>query len=144
MQNFGRGMWRRLNDYDVINQVNRQNNQVKEYLAYKEYQLKLKRQLQINAYREKILLEKRRESELEQIKQQNFVPNNDIREESVYFEIASVEYDIPIEMNLEVQIEEEQHIESIIDDKIKVIEVIEESKNENKIIPRKLKKKNKK
>jgi len=55
MQNFGRGMWRRLNDYDVINQINRQNIQAQEYLAYKEYQIKLNRQKQINAYREKIL-----------------------------------------------------------------------------------------
>ena len=74
MQNFGRGMWRRLNDYDVINQIKRQNIQTQEYLAYKEYQMKLNRQQQINAYREKILQEKRRERELDQLNQQNFEP----------------------------------------------------------------------
>jgi hypothetical protein len=141
MQNFGRGMWRRLNDYNVFTQINRQNNQFQEYLAYKEHKMKLNRQLQINAYREKILQEKRRESELEQVKQQIFDPNNDIREKSVYFEIIIDENDIPIEMNLEVPIEEEQQLESIIDDKIKVIEIIEETKKDNKLVPKKLKKK---
>jgi len=40
--------------------------------------------------------------------------------------------------------EEEQQINPILDDKIKVIEIDEESKNDNKFVPKKLKKKNKK
>jgi hypothetical protein len=134
MQNFGRGMWRRLNDYDVINQINRQNIQAQEYLAYKEYQMKLNRQKQINAYREKILQDKRRERELEQLNKQNFEQiyeqkeelRNDWDSNNVYFEISKVEYDMPIELTLEEPIEEEeQQIEPIIDDKIKVIENVE-------------------
>ena len=139
MQNFGRGMWRRLNDYDVINQIKRQNIQTQEYLAYKEYQMKLNRQQQINAYREKILQEKRRERELDQLNQQNFEPKVD--EDSVYFEIPIIEYDIPIEFSLEAPFEEaqviEQKIKETYEDKIIVKEVLEEPK----IVPKKLKKK---
>lgn len=142
MQNFGRGMWRRLNDYDVINQIKRQNIQTQEYLAYKEIQMKLNRQQQINAYREKILQEKRRERELDQLNKQNFEPKVD--EDSVYFEIPIIEYDIPIEFSLEAPYEEvqviEQNKEEINDDKILVKEVLEEPK----IVPKKWKKKNKK
>jgi len=145
MQNFGRGMWRRLNDYDVINQINRQNIQAQEYLAYKEYQMKLNRQKQINAYREKILQDKRRERELEQLNEQKEELRNDWDSNNVYFEISKVEYDMPIELTLEEPIEEgEQQIEPIIDDKIKVIEIEEEPKKDNKFVPKKLKKKNKK
>jgi hypothetical protein len=145
MQNFGRGMWRRLNDYDVINQINRQNIQEQEYLAYKEYQMKLNRQKQINAYREKILQDKRRERELEQLNEQKEELRNDWDSNNVYFEISKVEYDMPIELTLEEPIEEgEQQIEPIIDDKIKVIEIEEEPKKDNKFVPKKLKKKNKK
>ena len=139
MQNFGRGMWRRLNDYDVINQIKRQNIQTQEYLAYKEYQMKLNRQQQINAYREKILQEKRRERELDQLNQQNFEPKVD--EDRVYFEIPIIEYDIPIEFSLEAPFEEaqviEQKIKETYEDKIIVKEVLEEPK----IVPKKLKKK---
>jgi hypothetical protein len=152
MQNFGRGMWRRLNDYDVINQINRQNIQAQEYLAYKEYQMKLNRQKQINAYREKIIQEKRRERELEQLNKQNFEQiyeqkeelRNDWDSNSVYFEITTVENEMPVELTLEEPIEEEQIFEEILDDKIKVIEIEEEPKKDNKLIPKKLKKKNKK
>jgi hypothetical protein len=145
MQNFGRGMWRRLNDYDVINQINRQNIQAQEYLAYKEYQMKLNRQKQINAYREKILQDKRIERELEQLNEQKEELRNDWDSNNVYFEISKVEYDMPIELTLEEPIEEEeQQIEPIIDDKIKVIEIEEEPKKDNKFVPKKLKKKNKK
>jgi hypothetical protein len=145
MQNFGRGMWRRLNDYDVINQINRQNIQAQEYLAYKEYQIKLNRQKQINAYREKILQEKRRERELEQLNKQNFEQKEELRNDEdsncVYFEINKVEFDLSMEEPIE---EVDQQINPILDDKIKVIEIDEESKNDNKFVPKKLKKKNKK
>ena len=141
MHNLGRGMWRRLNDYEVGNQMRIKNAQLQEYLAYKEYQLKLKKQLEIKAYRDKILEEKRRERELEQLNQlnqENIVFNGII--ESVYFETTTEENDIPIEISLEETLLEElceEKIEETYEDKIIVKEVLEEPKN----VPKKLKKK---
>jgi hypothetical protein len=154
MHNLGRGMWRRLNDYEVGNQMRIKNAQLQEYLAYKEYQLKLKKQLEIKAYRDKILEEKRRERELEQLEQlnqfnqlnqENIMFNGII--ESVYFETTTEENDIPIEISLEETLLEElceEKKEETYEDKIIVKEVLEESKNDNKFVPKKLKKKNKK
>jgi len=139
MQNFGRGMWRRLNDYQTIQNINQtsiKNAQLQEYLAYQEFQKKFKRQQEINAYRQKILLEKqleRREEEL--IPQQ--IESLGINSSSVS-NIIFVENDI----HLEPVLNEEQ-------DKIKIIEeekVFNEVKveSESKFVPKKLKKKNKK
>jgi len=139
MQNFGRGMWRRLNDYQTIQNINQtsiKNAQLQEYLAYQEFQKKIKRQQEINAYRQKILLEKqleRREEELipQQIKSLGI-------NSSYVSNIIFVENDI----HLEPVLNEEQ-------DKIKIIEeekVFNEVKveSESKFVPKKLKKKNKK
>jgi len=139
MQNFGRGMWRRLNDYQTIQNINQtsiKNAQLQEYLAYQEFQKKIKRQQEINAYRQKILLEKqleRREEEL--IPQQ--IESLGINSSSVS-NIIFVENDI----HLDPVLNEEQ-------DKIKIIEeekVFNEVKveSESKFVPKKLKKKNKK
>jgi len=139
MQNFGRGMWRRLNDYQTIQNINQtsiKNAQLQEYLAYQEFQKKFKRQQEINAYRQKILLEKqleRREEEL--IPQQ--IESLGINSSSVS-NIIFVENDI----HLDPVLNEEQ-------DKIKIIEeekVFNEVKveSESKFVPKKLKKKNKK
>uniref|UniRef100_A0A6C0KMV0 Uncharacterized protein n=1 Tax=viral metagenome TaxID=1070528 RepID=A0A6C0KMV0_9ZZZZ len=111
MQNFGRGMWRRLSDYQVIQSLNQddiKNAQMKEYLAYKEYQNNIKRQQEINAYRQKIILEKRLETK--------------------------------INMDQEKEEEEEEKTDIIIEE-ILVEEEI--TKEEDKVVPKKLYKKNK-
>jgi hypothetical protein len=64
MQNFGRGMWRRLNDYQTIqnmNQISIKNVQLQQYLAHQEIKKKMKRFNEINAFSQKILLEKKAE-----------------------------------------------------------------------------------
>ena len=121
MQNFGRGMWRRLNDYQTIqniNQTNIKNNKLQEYLAYKEY---CKKREEINAYRQKILLEKRIERKEEEEKIQSGI-------------LETLGYDNEIINNI---IFEESLIEEKIEEKM-------EEKNVITIVPKKLKKKNKK
>lgn len=78
MQNFGRGMWRRLNDYQTIQNMNQnsvKNVQLQQYLAYQEIQKKMKRFNEINAFRKKILLEKK--EELKESKIIESLDNND-------------------------------------------------------------------
>jgi len=137
MQNFGRGMWRRLNDYQTIQNINQtsiKNAQLQEYLAYQEFQKKIKRQQEINAYRQKILLEKQLER-----KEEEFIPQ---QIESLGINSSSVSNIIFVEndIHLEPALNEEQ-------DKIKIIDeekVFNEIKDESKFVPKKLKKKNKK
>lgn len=78
MQNFGRGMWRRLNDYQTIQNMNQnsvKNVQLQQYLAHQEIQKKMKRFNEINAFRKKILLEKK--EELKESKIIESLDNND-------------------------------------------------------------------
>jgi hypothetical protein len=75
---------------------------------------------------EKHIFEIIEECSLEQLNEQKEELRNDWDSNNVYFEISKVEYDMPIELTLEEPIEEEeQQIEPIIDDKIKVIEIKE-------------------
>ena len=129
MQNFGRGMWRRLNDYQTIQNINQlsiKNNQLQEYLAYQEFQKKVKRQQEINAYRQKILLEKKLESIEEELvpSQIESLGNDNLNN------IVFVENDEPV-------LEEVKVIDEQEDVPIKVVD-------QPKFIPKKLKKKNKK
>jgi len=145
MQNFGRGMWRRLNDYQTIqniNQTNIKNNQLQEYLAYKEF---CKKREEINAYRQKILLEKclerkeeeRKEQEEEKIQSgilKTLGNDNEIINNIIFVESLLEE---KIEEKLEEKIEEK--LEEKIEEKVEI-----EEKNVITIVPKKLKKKNKK
>lgn len=128
MQNFGRGMWRRLNDYQTIqnmNQLNVKNAQLQEYLAYQEFQKKIKRQQEINAYRQKILLEKKLERKEEELKPFNLGNDNELISTVVF-----VENDIQSETVLTKELTKKE-------EEIKVTE-------ETKLVPKKLKKKIKK
>jgi hypothetical protein len=139
MQNFGRGMWRRLNDYQTIqnmNQMSLKNTQIQEHLAYQEFQKKIKRQQEINAYRQKILLEKqleRREEELIPQEIESLGINSSPKSNIIF-----VENDI----HLESVLKEEQDKIKIIDEEKVYNEIKDESKS--KFVPKKLKKKNKK
>jgi len=139
MQNFGRGMWRRLNDYQAIqnmNQMSLKNTQIQEHLAYQEFQKKIKRQQEINAYRQKILLEKQLER-----KEEEFIPQ---QIESLGINSSSVSNIIFVENDI--------HLEPVLkeeEDKVKVIEEVKvfnevKVESESKFVPKKLKKKNKK
>jgi hypothetical protein len=53
MQNFGRGMWRRVGDYERLHSYN--NKQLQHYLAFIEYQKLKQRQDAVNLHREQVL-----------------------------------------------------------------------------------------
>ena len=53
MQNFGRGMWRRVGDYERLNSYS--DIQLKHHLAFIEYQKFKQRQEAVNKYREHML-----------------------------------------------------------------------------------------
>jgi hypothetical protein len=130
MQNFGRGMWRRLNDYQTIQNINQtsiKNAQLQEYLAYQEFQKKIKRQQEINAYRQKILLEKQLERREEELIPQQI--------ESLGINSSSVSNIIFVENDI--------HLEPVLNEEEDKVKVIEEVKviPESKFVPKKLKKK---
>jgi len=52
MQNFGRGIWRRVGDYERLNYS---NIQLQHHLAFIEYQKFKQRQEAVNKYREHML-----------------------------------------------------------------------------------------
>ena len=139
MQNFGRGMWRRLNDYQTIqnmNQMSLKNTQIQEHLAYQEFQKKIKRQQEINAYRQKILLEKQLER-----KEEEFIPQ----------QIESLGINSSPKSNI-IFVENDIHLEPALNEEQDKIKIIEEEKvyneikdgSKSKFVPKKLKKKNKK
>lgn len=126
MQNFGRGMWRRLNDYQTIqnmNQINIKNNKIQEYLAFQEYCKK--KQQEINTYRQKILLEKKLEKKEEELKPFNY--DNDLTNNVI---VEFVENDIQNETDLKEELNKKE-------EELKIME-------ETKFVPKKIKKKNKK
>lgn len=56
MQNFGRGMWRRVGDYDrVYKPMLLQQSRVEQWKQFVEYQTILNRQQSINQYRQNVL-----------------------------------------------------------------------------------------
>lgn len=98
MKNFGRGMWRRVGDFERINIpqiLNSQNQEsIKHYLDYLEFQKAIKRREAINKYREQIL--KDVNSEHISNKEDLVINNNNKQEfEETKMEIIAVEVDIP-------------------------------------------------
>jgi hypothetical protein len=53
MHNFGRGMWRRVGDYDKFNSY--KNAQIQHYSAFIEYQKQGQRQEAVKKYRNQVL-----------------------------------------------------------------------------------------
>ena len=115
MHNFGRGMWRRVGDYEKHNLY--YNTQLQHYLAFIEYQKLKQRQDAVNFYREKMLksvnsqsfnqpeLKKEEDTTLEEtdtiiIAVETYIPSEDIVEElNVSKEVIdnSIIIDIPEE-----------------------------------------------
>jgi len=78
MQNFGRGMWRRVGDYERIQSpLLLKKAQIEQLLLYKEYMQQADRQKKIKEHRDAIL----KNMKLEQEIQNKFVP--DIAEQKV-------------------------------------------------------------
>ena len=122
MQNFGRAMWRRLNDYQTIqnmNQINIKNNKIQEYLAFQEYCKK--KQQEINTYRQKILLEKKLEKKEEELQPFNY--DNDLTNNVI---VEFVENDIQNETDLKEELNKKE-------EELKIME-------ETKFVPKKIKK----
>ena len=92
MHNFGRGMWRRLGDFERIQspQILKQM-QLEQYLHYIEYMEVLQRQAKIKAHRENIL--KQMNSHIEVDKEEPEIIA--FEEEKPEHIIVSVETDIP-------------------------------------------------
>lgn len=93
MHNFGRGMWRRVGDYEKHNSY--YNTQLQHYLAFIEYQKLKQRQDAVNFYREKML---------KSVNSQSFNQpelKEDIKLEETNTIIIAVETDIPSEDNNE-------------------------------------------
>jgi len=88
MQNFGRGMWRRLGDYERLNSYS--DIQLQHHSAFIEYQKFKQRQDAVNKYREHILKQANSSplivTDLNKEENQDFEPNTII--------IAAVEPDI--------------------------------------------------
>ena len=115
MQNFGRGMWRRVADYDRIQAPKIAKNQ---YLQYQQYlaivQYQKQRQANINAYREQLL--KKVNSQLDTIIESD-VESKDSDVESKDSDVESK--DTNVESNIEskdtnVEPEIEMEIEDIV------------------------------
>ena len=105
MQNFGRGMWRRVGDYERIQtpQVLK-NNQIQKYLEFIEYKKSQQRQLAINAYRNQILNQTNsevtavNELELEHVmSSQNIIEELSIVEEAVVEAVEQIETVEPVD-----------------------------------------------
>ena len=88
MQNFGRGMWRRLGDYERLNSYS--DIQLQHHSAFIEYQKFKQRQDAVNKYREHILKQANSSplivTDLNKEENHDFEPNTII--------IAAVEPDI--------------------------------------------------
>jgi hypothetical protein len=122
MQNFGRGMWRRVADYDRIQAPKIAKNQ---YLQYQQYlaivQYQKQRQANINAYREQLL--KKVNSQLDTIIESD-VESKDSDVESKDSDVESKDSDVEskdtnVESNIEskdtnVEPEIEMEIEDIV------------------------------
>lgn len=123
MQNFGRGMWRRVGDYDrVYKPMLLQQSRVEQWKQFVEYQTILNRQQSINQYRQNVL--------------------KNIKSESIETPIQS-SIETPIQTDTDIEIKEMTETDKTIN--------IENSNSQNtqinseiiQITPRKTKKKNK-
>jgi len=98
MHNFGRGMWRRLGDFERIQspQILKQM-QLEQYLHYIEYMEVLQRQAKIKAYRENMLKKMNSQviQETQVILEQKEPTILAFEEEKPEHIIVSVETDIP-------------------------------------------------
>ena len=137
MQNFGRGMWRRVADYDRIQAPKIAKNQ---YLQYQQYlaivQYQKQRQANINAYREQML--KKVNSQLDTIIESDI----ESKDTDVESKDTEVEPEIEIEMedivipNTETIIAVELEISNIDETNVENVEnvenVVEPKKNQKK------------
>ena len=137
MQNFGRGMWRRVADYDRIQAPKIAKNQ---YLQYQQYlaivQYQKQRQANINAYREQML--KKVNSQLDTIIESDI----ESKDTDVESKDTDVEPEIEIEMedivipNTETIIAVELEISNIDETNVENVEnvenVVEPKKNQKK------------
>ena len=126
MYNLGRGMWRRIGDFERI-RIPQLEQQLKlqQYLAFIEFQKEKKRQDDIRSYRNSILQkekEKRLEKELEPEKEKELEPEKEK------------------ELEPETELEPENEIDSSISVESDIINFDEPHV---KIIPKKKRKKNK-
>ena len=133
MQNFGRGMWRRIGDYDRLQtpQV-LQQNRLQQYLVYIEYQKALKREE---------ALKKRIEKPISKGDKHDLIVENIevIKEAKEHQEIeTTIEVEEQQEIESIIKVEEQQEIESIIkveeQQEIEAIIEVEQLKTENHYI----------
>lgn len=124
MQNFGRGMWRRVGDYERIHVPNiNKNNELQHYLALMEYHKQQRLKQNFNAYRQQMMQ-----------RQKDIVSNKDLLVQQ-----TNINENIPIDSEEVVshQISKEVVKEVVNEEVVSLPEL-------TNIVPRKIKKKNKK
>ena len=136
MQNFGRGMWRRVGDYERIHvPIIHKNYELERYLALMEYNKQQRQKQNINSYREQAMKARKDfDSNKDLLVQQNNINEN--------LTVAPKEVVSEEIINNEV-VSEEIVSEEVINKEVVSQEVVSVSELTN-IVPRKIKKKNKK
>jgi hypothetical protein len=96
MQNFGRGMWRRVGDYDRLYVPDLvRSAQLQQYAAYLEYKESINRQLAIDEYRKQMIAKTRMETNSVSIPETKSFDSSKEDETIVGEEIVAVETEIP-------------------------------------------------
>lgn len=120
MHNFGRGMWRRVGDYEKHNSY--YNTQLQHYLAFIEYQKLKQRQDAVNFYRENTLKSVNSQSfNQPELKEDTTLEETDTTLKETNTIIIAVETDIPSE-----DIVEEQHLSKEVMDNSIIIDIDKE------------------
>jgi hypothetical protein len=111
MQNFGRGMWRRVGDFERI-QVPQiiKHSQLQQALQYKEYITNLQQQKYIEEYRKKML------------EKVNIQVNSPVKDEVELVSKRNIEESLEIKQ-IE-QIEQIEQIQTVVEEETPIIEII--------------------
>lgn len=140
MQNFGRGMWRRVGDYERIQtpQLLKQTR-LQKYLAYIEYQKALKRDDDIKKSIEQTLQRvnsSNQDKAVIETKEEKYIHTN--------FEVIAIEDDI-LDMEISEKVSEDINCEVNRESIVALEEIVKEQviSEPLNIIPKKIHKKNK-
>jgi hypothetical protein len=121
MQNFGRGMWRRIGDYERLQTPQLlQQYRLQQYLSYIDYQKQLDREKAIKEHRDQTLKNINKQHIVEEIKEDT-IPYSDFNPS---IEIIAVETEIPhIEVEVSETINVENSVETDIEQPVETINV---------------------